>query len=38
MGCGFLEPVYQECLEIEFNYQGIPSLTQKEIHLKYRNR
>jgi GxxExxY protein len=38
MGCGFLETVYQECLEIEFNYQGIAFLTQKEIHLKYRNR
>ena len=24
MGCGFLEPVYQECLEIELGLQGIP--------------
>lgn len=24
MGCGFLEAVYQECLEIEFDYLGIP--------------
>ena len=23
-GCGFLEAVYQECLEIEFEYQNIP--------------
>ena len=23
-GCGFLEAVYQECLEIEFEYQHIP--------------
>ena len=23
-GCGFLEPVYQECLAIEFEYQRIP--------------
>jgi PD-(D/E)XK nuclease superfamily len=22
-GCGFLEPVYQECLAIEFEYQRI---------------
>ena len=24
MGCGFLEPVYQECLEIELEMQQIP--------------
>lgn len=24
-GCGFLEPVYQECLDIEFEYQRIPA-------------
>ncbi len=23
-GCGFLEPVYQECLQTEFDYQRIP--------------
>ena len=23
-GCGFLEPVYQECLAIEFEVQSIP--------------
>ena len=31
MGCGFLEAVYQECLEIEFEYQTIPYCTQKEL-------
>ena len=38
MGCGFLESVYQECLEIEFEYQKIPFYTQKEIKLTYRDR
>ena len=38
MGCGFLEPVYQECLEIEFGYQGIPFSSQKELKLSYRER
>ncbi len=28
MGCGFLEPVYQECLEIELRTQGIPFASQ----------
>jgi GxxExxY protein len=36
MGCGFLESVYQECLEIEFEYQGIPFSSQKELKLAYR--
>ena len=38
MGCGFLESVYQECLEIEFKYQGIPFLSQKELRLNYRDK
>jgi len=37
-GCGFHEPLYQECLEIEFDYQGIPSDPQREIKLTYRGR
>lgn len=37
MGCGFLESVYQECLEIEFEYQEIPFLSQKELKLTYRD-
>jgi len=38
MGCGFLEPVYQECLEIEFNLQEIPFTAQKELILEYREK
>ena len=38
MGCGFLEAVYQECLEIEFEYRKIPYIAQKKISLTYRER
>ena len=37
-GCGFLEPVYQECCEIEFDFQKIPFLSQMELELTYRER
>jgi GxxExxY protein len=37
-GCGFLEPVYQESLEIEFEYQGILAVPQKPFPLVYRGR
>ena len=40
-GCGFLEAVYQECLEIEFSLRGLPAnalvplaLTHKRLTLK----
>jgi len=36
MGCGFLEAVYQECLEIELGERGIPFEAQKELSLVYR--
>ncbi len=36
-GCGFLEPVYQECLEIEFGLQGVPFLAQKPLPLEYKS-
>ncbi|GAB4374728.1 MAG: GxxExxY protein [Calditrichia bacterium] len=38
MGCGFLEAVYQECLEIEFEFQKIPAIPQHELKLRYRER
>ena len=37
MGCGFLENVYQECLEIEFDYHKLPFTTQATVTLNYRN-
>ena len=37
-GCGFLEPVYQECLGIEFEYQRIPAITKPSLALSYRSR
>ena len=37
-GCGFLEPVYQECPAIEFEYQGIPAIAKPPLTLAYRGR
>lgn len=37
-GCGFLEPVYQECLGIEFEHQKIPAIGKPSLTLSYRNR
>ena len=37
-GCGFLEGVYQECLEIDLGLQGIPFQVQKELALDYKGR
>jgi len=37
-GCGFLEGVYQECLEIELEHRGIPFRTQVDLPLSYRGR
>lgn len=36
MGCGFLEAVYQECLEKELSKRGIPFVAQQEIQLMYK--
>jgi GxxExxY protein len=35
-GCGFLEDVYQECLEIEFGLQGIDFIAQRPLKLDYK--
>jgi GxxExxY protein len=37
MGCGFLEAVYQECLERELNRQGIPFQPQVQLALIYKS-
>lgn len=37
-GCGFLEDVYQECLEIELEHQGIPFVSRPTQELTYRGR
>ena len=36
MGCGFLEAVYQECLNNEFNREGIPCQPQAPVELVYK--
>jgi|SRR6266404_6141799 len=35
-GCGFLEPVYHECLAIEFEYRRIPAISKPSLTLSYR--
>jgi GxxExxY protein len=36
-GCGFLETVYQECLELEFGFQNIPATNQALLSLFYKD-
>jgi GxxExxY protein len=35
-GCGFLEPVYQECMEIELGLQGIGFAAKRSFRLEYK--
>ena len=37
MGCGFLEAVYQECLDKEFSQRGISFIAQPDLHLTYKS-
>ena len=37
-GCGFLEAVYQECLAMELQLQGIPARAQVSLPLDYKGR
>jgi len=36
-GCGFLEGVYQECMEIELRLQGAPYVPKKTLALEYKS-
>lgn len=36
LGCGFLEKVYQDALEIEFRNSGIPYEREKQIKVQYK--
>ena len=37
-GCGFVEAMYQECLEMEFALQGILFVPQPRLELEYKGR
>ena len=37
-GCGFSEPVYQECMEIELADRKLPAEGQKEMPILYKKR
>lgn len=38
LGCGFLEAVYQEALELELAAHGIPFKSQVDIDIKYKGQ
>ena len=38
LGCGFLEPVYQEALEIELALRNIPFISQCELLIHYKDQ
>ena len=38
LGCGFLEAVYQEAMEIELGESRVPFDAQKRIQIQYKNR
>ncbi len=37
-GCGFLEAVFQECLELEMGDQAIPFESEPRLNLRYKGR
>jgi len=38
LGCGFLEPVYQEALAIEFAQRGVPFKAEVDVPIAYKGR
>lgn len=38
LGAGLLEPIYQQCLQIEFQQQGLAAHPQYRIPIEYRGR
>ncbi|NLV17445.1 MAG: GxxExxY protein [Syntrophomonadaceae bacterium] len=36
MGCGFLEAVYQECMDMELRNRGLPFERQVDLSLSYK--
>lgn len=36
MGCGFLEAIYHECLEIEFSKRGIPFVSKPILSVQFK--
>ena len=38
LGSGFLEPIYQEALAIEFSLRGVQYEQQKELKIDYKGR
>lgn len=37
-GCGFLEAVYQECLQIELRLRSVPFVAQPRLELEYKGQ
>jgi GxxExxY protein len=38
MGCGYLEAVYQECLQYELGDRSIPFVSQQHLRLRFKKR